>query len=76
MLDSVKTELNNIDLNIIAVYIWDNITFETFLKFIVIYFIIVWIAILVWVVKDITNRTNSIIMQAISILLILLLTPF
>ena len=42
MLDSVKTELNNIDLNIIAVYIWDNITFETFLKFIVIYFIIVY----------------------------------
>ena len=57
------------------VNIYDKITFEMLLKFLVVYFIIVWIAVLVWVVKDISNRTNSLILQVFSILLILFLTP-
>ena len=76
MLDGIKSEIQNFDLQIILKYLWDGITFETFLKFLVIYFIIVWVAILVWVIKDITNRTSSILLQIFSILLILFFTPF
>jgi len=67
--------IQNLNINEIFAYFIDSITFTIFLKFLVIYFTIVWIAILAWVIKDITNRTNSIILQFISILLILLLTP-
>jgi len=42
----------------------------------IVYFFIIWIAILVWVIKDINNRTSSILLQIISILIILILTPF
>ena len=66
----------NIDLNLLLNYFWDYITFEMVLKFIVVYFLIVWIAMIVWVLKDITNRTNSIILQTLSILIIVFLTPF
>jgi len=67
--------IQNFDLNEVFKYFVDGITFEVFLKFLVIYFTVVWIAILAWVIKDITNRTNSIILQFISILIVLLFTP-
>ena len=75
MLEGIQSEFQQFDIQILLKYIWESITFETFLKFLVIYFIIVWVAILVWVIKDITNRTWSILLQIISILLILFFTP-
>lgn len=65
----------NIDYNLIVNYLWENITFEMFLEFIVLYFFIIWVALIVWVVKDISNRTQSIVFQLISVLIILLLSP-
>lgn len=62
-------------------YIWyvnlflESLTFESFLKLILIYFFIVWIAIVIWVTKDIINRTNNILLQIFSILTVLLFTP-
>lgn len=63
------------DNNIYLQYLWDNITFEMFVKFLIVYFCIIWIAIIVWVIRDISNRTDSFVLQLISILLVLLLTP-
>ncbi len=54
---------------------WEDITFEFILKLIIIYFFIVWIAIVVWVIKDIWNRTESIIFQTLCILIVLIFTP-
>jgi hypothetical protein len=51
------------------------VTIENTIKFFVLYFFVIWIAILVWVYKDITNRTDNIIYQIISILVILIFTP-
>jgi len=51
------------------------VSIENVVKFFVIYFFIVWIAILVWLIKDITNRTESILFQIFCIALILFLTP-
>lgn len=62
-------------------YIWflsdifSMMTFESFLKLVVIYFFIVWIAIIIWVTKDIINRTNNIFYQIFSIFTVLLWTP-
>lgn len=51
------------------------LTFESFLKLIIIYFFIVWVAIIIWVTRDIINRTNNILLQIFSILTVLLWTP-
>lgn len=55
--------------------IFSLLTFETFLKLVIIYFFIVWIAIVIWVTKDIINRTNNILYQIFSIFTVLLWTP-
>lgn len=70
---NINTFLNK---ELILTYIWENITIETFLKFFVFYFIVLWIALVIWVARDIANRTNSIIFQVFAILLVLFLTPF
>ncbi len=51
------------------------VTFETFLKMLALYFFIFWIAIIIWVTKDIINRTNNILLQVLSISTVLFLTP-
>lgn len=56
--------------------IWDFMTLENIIKFIIIYFFIIWVAIIVWVIKDIRIRTNSIFFQIISVLIVLIWTPF
>jgi len=55
--------------------IWDFITLEWFLKFIIVYFFVIWISIIIWVTRDIINRTNNIFFQIISILIVLFWTP-
>ncbi len=55
--------------------VFSLLTFESFLKLVVIYFFIVWIAIIIWVTKDIINRTNNILYQIFSIFTVLLWTP-
>jgi hypothetical protein len=56
--------------------IYNMITFDTFIKFAILYFFIIWISILLWVIKDISNRTDNIFLQIISVLIILIFTPF
>jgi hypothetical protein len=56
--------------------IYNMITFDTFIKFAILYFFIIWISILLWVIKDISNRTDNVFLQIISILIILIFSPF
>jgi len=55
--------------------IYDLVTFDTFLKFTILYFFIIWISILLWVMKDISNRTDNVYLQVFSVLIILFWTP-
>lgn len=55
---------------------WEAITIESLLKFFVIYFFVVWIALVLWVARDISFRTHSRILQIICVLSIVLFTPF
>lgn len=66
----------NIDISHLTTLFYETLTFDAFLKFAVVYFFIIWIAILLWVIKDISNRTTNIWLQIISIFTILFLTPF
>lgn len=54
----------------------ENATPEFIIKFIVIYFFIVWISLIVWVIKDVSIRSNSILFQIFCVLIILVWTPF
>ena len=60
------------------VRLWDwfsnLITVETFIKLCVLYFFIIWISSIIWVLKDSSNRSDSLILQFISFLLSLI--PF
>lgn len=42
---------------------------------VVLYIAILWIAIILWVTKDITNRTNNVALQIVCISLVIFLTP-
>lgn len=55
--------------------LWENTTFEIVLKFFIIYLSIIWISIIIWVIKDITNRTSNFLFQLFSIFLVILLSP-
>lgn len=48
---------------------------DLIVKIIIVYSFVVWFCIVVWVVKDITNRTSSVLFQIFSVLLVLGLTP-
>ena len=49
--------------------------FSLVLKSILFYLAILWIAIIIWVTKDINNRTRNIALQTLCILLVIVLTP-
>ncbi len=55
-------------------FFWNLWTID-FLKWAMIYFFILWVAIIIWVTRDILARSNSIILQFLSILLVVFLTP-
>ena len=66
--------MEKIDLYLQAM--WEAVTFEFALKLGIIYFFVIWIALIVWVIKDISIRTNNLFFQIIAVLTILLLSPF
>ena len=55
--------------------IWDTITLEFMLKFAVIYFFVVWIALVIWVMRDISIKTHSRLYQILCVLIMILFTP-
>lgn len=61
--------------NIYIQYFWNTLTVEKIAIFLVAYFFVIWIALIVWVVKDISNRTNSIFLSLFSVLVVTLFTP-
>jgi len=72
-LNNYKMEINLVDF---VENIYELVTFDTFIKFAILYFFIIWISILLWVIKDISNRTDNLFLQIISVLIILFFTLF
>ena len=69
--------LNNLTNSIINFYnfVISSISIDSVIKFSVIYFFILWWAFVIWVIKDITNRTTNILLQVVSLLIVIFLTP-
>jgi len=74
-MNQILYTLQTFDYNGIFQTFLEAITFEMVLKFCIVYFFMIWIALLVWVIKDINNRTTNIFLQLLSILIILFFTP-
>ena len=55
--------------------LWNTITIEFMIKFAVVYFFIVWIALIIWVARDVAVRSSSRVFQALCVLFMILLTP-
>jgi RNA polymerase subunit RPABC4/transcription elongation factor Spt4 len=55
--------------------IWNGVNLEFMIKFCVIYFFVVWVALIIWVAKDISSRSHSRILQVICVLIMILFTP-
>lgn len=56
-------------------FLVQNITVDAVIKFTLLYFFILWCAFIIWIVKDITNRTTNVFLQVFSILIVIFLTP-
>lgn len=69
--------MNNIIDSIVSFYhfIIGSITVDSLIKFTILYFFIIWWAFVIWVIKDITNRSTNIFVQFISIVIVVILTP-
>ena len=52
-----------------------NMSIDLGIKLVLGYFFIIWGAFIIWVIKDITNRTTNVLVQTISIFIILFFTP-
>jgi uncharacterized membrane protein (DUF485 family) len=55
--------------------LWNNINLEFMIKFCVMYFFVVWVALIIWVTKDIAYRSNSRTLQVFCVLIMILFTP-
>lgn len=53
-----------------------SLDFDDYFKLVIVYLLILWASIIIWVTKDIINRTNNIFLQIFSILTVLVWTPF
>jgi RNA polymerase subunit RPABC4/transcription elongation factor Spt4 len=62
-----------------AVTLYDSfatgLTLDSAIRMVIIYAFIIWAAFVIWVIKDITNRSTSILLQVFCILLVIALTP-
>lgn len=61
--------------NVLFDYVFEVITLKNVIIFSVLYFFVIWISLIVWVIRDITNRTDIIYLQILSVLSILIFTP-
>ena len=52
-----------------------SLSLDMIIKGIIVYLLIIWAAFIIWVIKDISNRTTSLILQTVAIMLIIGLTP-
>ncbi len=56
-------------------YVTTSLSLEMIIKIMISCLFIIWFAVAVWVIKDITTRSTSIIIQSFSLLLIIFFTP-
>lgn len=68
-------EILNFDLSPYIQTLYDNMNFENVIKFMIVYFFIIRISLIIWVIKDIINRSSNVFFQLLCILIITIGTP-
>ena len=48
---------------------------HTLITGVTVYILVVWLACIVWIIKDITSRSRNILLQVVAILLVVCFTP-
>lgn len=48
---------------------------NTLIRFAGIYLLVIWVSVVIWVIKDITNRSDNVLLQVLSVLTVLVFTP-
>jgi len=54
---------------------WQGFSLNLALQFLVVYLFVVWGSLVVWVARDVTNRSSNILFQSLCVLLVLALSP-
>ena len=62
--------------NQILDYLIGVITLKWVIIFFIVYFFVIWISIIAWVIRDITNRTDRLFLQILSVFIVFILGPF
>jgi len=55
--------------------LWEIVNLEFMIKFAVFYFFLIWFCLILWVLKDISERTGSLLYRTIALMLITFWTP-
>ena len=58
-----------------AAGLWGNFSLDLALRLLVVYLFFIWGSLVVWVARDVTNRSSSLLFQALCVLLVLALSP-
>lgn len=65
----------NNNMNPLYAAFWELINLEFMMKFFAAYFVFVWIALILWVGKDISSRTGNALYRIISVLIVIIFSP-
>lgn len=74
-MNNIYSIINLQELQHFLEYVANSLSLEMIIKILISCLFIIWFAVAVWVIKDITTRSTSIIMQSFSLLLIIFFTP-
>lgn len=74
-MDQFFSIFNAAELQRFFVYLTTALSLEMIIKILISCLFIIWFAVAVWVIKDITTRSTNIIVQSFSLLLIIFFTP-
>ena len=74
---TLDTIVQTVSTGYLAFYetIISHLTLDLSVKFAIIYALIVWLACIIWVINDVTNRTTNLVTQVFAILIIVIFTP-
>jgi len=61
--------------NVLLNFLIETITIKWVAIFFIIYYLILWISVFLWVINDISNRTDKLFLQILSVIIIFLLGP-
>lgn len=62
----------NFNTELILSYVTDP---NIIIRFLVLYVFVIWISVVVWVIKDITHRSDNFLLQVVCVVTVLIFTP-